>query len=86
MKCNVILQFSVSRDLLGIITIYSTLKKHVWLLSLLKTILLLHILCGNGEALYFSEFFDKYSIHFLIYSIHYHVSNILITCVNAFIK
>ncbi len=51
-----LLQFSVSHDLLEIITIYLTLKKHFWLLSMLKTILLLHILCGNGDTLYFSGF------------------------------
>ncbi len=57
-----LLQFSVSHDLLEIITIYLTLKKHFWLLSMLKTILLLHILCGNGDTLYFSGFFDKYKV------------------------
>ncbi len=54
-----LLQFSVSHDLLEIITIYLTLKKHFWLLSMLKTILLLHILSGNGNTLYFSGFFDN---------------------------
>ncbi len=70
-----LLQFSVSHDLLEII-IYLTLKKHVWL-SMLKTILLLHICVEMVINFIFQDFLN---------SIYLHLSNILIKFVNAFIK
>ncbi len=55
-----LLQVSVSDDLLEIITIHLTLKKNSDYNRL--KFLLLHILCGNGDTLYFSGLFDKYKV------------------------
>ncbi len=56
--------------------------KYVWLLSMLKIILLLHIFGGKGDALYFSDFLKNS----LMNSIYLYLSNLLIKFVNAFIK
>ncbi len=46
-----LLQFSVSHDLLEIITIYLTQETFLIIINV-KNNLLLHILCGNGDALF----------------------------------
>ncbi len=55
-----LLQFSVSRDLLEIIIIYFTQEICLIIIKLKKKSCLM--LCGTGDALYFSGFFNKYKV------------------------
>ncbi len=68
----------MSHYLLEIITIYLTQETFLIIINVEK-MLLLHILCGNGDTL-FQDFLGNIKFN------EQHLSNVLIKFVNAFIK